>query len=90
MLAEHFAQFLRARSTLRVEQPPATMGAEDFAYFAQCVPGLLMRLGVRSESSGAIHPVHSPLFRLDEAALPLGVSALVLFAIAVTSGAIRS
>jgi amidohydrolase len=89
-LATAFARYVRDRSTLHVEAPAATMGAEDFAYFAQRVPGLLMRLGVRSEASGAIHPGHSPLFRIDEAALPIGVAALVLFATAITGGEIRS
>lgn len=89
-LSQQFAEFLRERSTLRVERPPATMGAEDFAYFAQRVPGVLIRLGVRSETSGAVHPGHSPLFRVDEAALPAGVTTLVLFAVAFGSGAIGS
>ena len=75
---------------MHVEQPAATMGAEDFAYFAQRVPGVLIRLGVRSDASGAIHPGHSAQFRIDEAALRLGVTTLVLFAIAVTDGEIRS
>jgi amidohydrolase len=89
-LAHDFARYVRDESRLQVEEPPATMGAEDFAYFAQRVPGLLIRLGVRSEVSGAVHPGHSPLFRVDEAALPLGVTTLALFALAVTGGAIRS
>ncbi len=80
-LAENFSRCIRERSALRVEAPDATMGGEDFAYFAQRVPGLLIRLGVRSESAGAVHPGHSPLFRIDEAALPLGVETLVLFAL---------
>ncbi len=80
-LAESFSRCIRERSALRVEAPDATMGGEDFAYFAQRVPGLLIRLGVRSESAGAVHPGHSPLFRIDEAALPLGVETLVLFAL---------
>lgn len=90
LLAERFANYARERGSLHVERPPATMGAEDFAYFAQRVPGLLIWLGVRSESSGATHPGHSPLFRIDEDALPIGVRALVLFATAFTSGEIRS
>jgi amidohydrolase len=89
-LATQFARYVRAHSSIRVETPKATMGAEDFAYFAQRVPGLLIRLGVRSEASGAIHPGHSALFRIDEAALPAGVVTLVLFAKAVASGEIRS
>jgi amidohydrolase len=79
-LAQRFADYVRANSALRVERPQPTMGGEDFAYFAQRVPGLLIRLGVRSESSGAVHPAHSPLFRIDEDALPVGVTTLVLFA----------
>jgi amidohydrolase len=79
-LAQSFAEYVRANSSLRVERPQPTMGGEDFAYFAQRVPGLLIRLGVRSESSGAVHPAHSPLFRIDEDALPVGVATLVLFA----------
>jgi amidohydrolase len=80
-LAENFSRFVRARSGLSVEAPPATMGGEDFAYFAQRVPGLLIRLGIRSEPAGAVHPGHSALFRIDEAALPIGVETLVLFAL---------
>lgn len=79
-LARRFAEYVRAKSTLHVARPQPTMGGEDFAYFAQRVPGLLIRLGVRSESSGAVHPAHSPLFRIDENALPVGVATLVLFA----------
>ncbi len=78
-LAERFARYLRERSDLRVEASPATMGAEDFAYFAQRVPGLLIRLGVRSDASGAVHPGHSPQFRIDETALRFGVMTLVAF-----------
>lgn len=87
-LSQRFAAYVREHSALRVESPPPTMGGEDFAYFAQRVPGLLIRLGVRSEESGAIHPGHSAQFRIDEAALPLGVTTLVLFANAVLNGGI--
>ncbi len=89
-LARNFATYARAHTSLRVEQPPPTMGGEDFAYFAQRVPGLLIWLGVRSESSESGHPTHSPLFRIDEAALPIGVLTLVSFATAFASGDVRS
>jgi amidohydrolase len=80
-LAQGFAEYLRAQTSLQVERPAPTMGGEDFAYFAQRVPGLLIRLGVRSETSGAVHPAHSPLFRIDERALPIGITTLVSFAL---------
>jgi amidohydrolase len=79
-LAARFAAYVRAKGSPQVVRPQPTMGGEDFAYFAQRVPGLLIRLGVRSESSGSVHPAHSPLFRIDEDALPVGVATLVLFA----------
>jgi amidohydrolase len=79
-LAARFAAYVRAKVSPHVVRPQPTMGGEDFAYFAQRVPGLLIRLGVRSESSGSVHPAHSPLFRIDEEALPVGVTTLVLFA----------
>lgn len=88
-LAKHFSAYVRERTTLRVEQPLATMGGEDFAYFAERVPGLLIWLGVRSETAGATHPGHSAFFRIDEAALPLGVLTLVLFATGFAGGEIR-
>lgn len=87
-LAERFAQYLREHSRLTVARPAPTMGGEDFAYFAQRVPGVQVRLGVRSEAAGAIHPGHSAHFRIDEAALRVGVETLVLFATGVGSGEI--
>ena len=80
-LASDFAAYVReVGSTFEVVEPPPTMGGEDFAYFAQRIPGLLMRLGIRSEAVGAVHPGHSPEFRLDEAAIAYGIEALTAFA----------
>ncbi|MCA9739242.1 MAG: amidohydrolase, partial [Gemmatimonadetes bacterium] len=59
-----------------VESPPI-MGAEDFSYFANEVPGLFIGLGVtppENPEMGA--PNHSPLFYADERALPIGMRAL--------------
>ncbi len=87
-LAESFSAYMRANSALDVQRTPPTMGGEDFAYFAQRVPGVHVRLGVRSEKAGATHPGHSALFRIDEDALPAGVQTLVAFATAFGAGAI--
>ena len=86
-LAHRFARDLEERG-LRVEPLRPTMGAEDFAYFAQRVPGVLVRLGVRNEAKGIVHPLHGPEFRLDEAALSTGVRTLAAFAVGVGSGAL--
>jgi amidohydrolase len=85
-LAENFSRYMKTHSELRVARPAPTMGAEDFAYFAQRVPGVHIRLGIRNEQTGAIHSGHSPEFRIDEAALPVGVQTLVAFATSVGSG----
>jgi amidohydrolase len=85
-LAESLARYMREQTPLRVERLEPTMGAEDFAYFARRVPGVHVRLGIRSEAAGSIHPGHSPEFRLDEAALPIGVRTLVAFAVGAGAG----
>ena len=85
-LAQNFRDYMKEHSGLRVESPPPTMGAEDFAYFTQRVPGVHVRLGIRSDKAGSIYPGHSAQFRIDEEALPVGVQTLVAFARAVGNG----
>lgn len=48
-------------------------GGEDFAFFAQMVPGAMMRLGCANQARGITNSVHSPHFDIDEAVLPVGV-----------------
>jgi amidohydrolase len=85
-LTEAFREYLAANSGIALATPPPTMGGEDFAYFAERVPGVLGRLGIRNEGSGAVHAGHSPQFRIDEGALGYGIEALVAFAKAVGEG----
>ncbi len=49
------------------------MGAEDFGYYTQVIPGCFFRLGVRNEAKGIIHNVHTPLFDIDERAIEIGM-----------------
>ena len=52
-----------------------TMGGEDFAYFANEVPGFYFRLGsVNPELGSGGH--HTPDFRADDASLPIGIRAM--------------
>jgi len=60
--------------------PTPQLGGEDFAFFAQRVPSLMFRLGVRNETQGIVHGVHSSRFDLDEDALPIGAAALACVA----------
>jgi amidohydrolase len=52
------------------------MGAEDFAVFAEKVPGLYIKVGIRNEARGIVAKMHTPDWDIDEAVLPLGVRAM--------------
>ena len=56
-----------------VEETEKRMGAEDFGYYSQVIPGCFFRLGVRNEAQGIIHNVHTPHFNIEEAAIENGV-----------------
>jgi len=56
-----------------VEETELRMGAEDFGYYTQVIPGCFYRLGVRNEEKGIIHNVHTPKFDIDESAIETGI-----------------
>ena len=64
----------RARRTwcCRAQQ----MGAEDFAYYQQKMPGLFFFLGVGNPEKKITAMIHTEYFDMDEAALPLGARAM--------------
>ena len=49
------------------------MGAEDFGFMTQAVPGAMYSLGTKK---GETRIVHGPTFDIDEAALPIGTAIL--------------
>jgi amidohydrolase len=63
---------VRAVGEDRVINTEATMGGEDFAFFANQVPGFYFRLGVVAPGtvSGGLH---TPDFRADDSALEIGI-----------------
>lgn len=63
----------------RVLQVKPMLTAEDFSFYAREIPGLFLFMGIRTpgEPREAWGPNHSPLFRIDESALKLGVRTLV-------------
>ena len=63
-----------------LERDPG-MGAEDFAFVLQRVPGAFMFLGVREPGWTTPRYVHTATFDLDENALPVGVAALAATAL---------
>ena len=48
-----------------------TMGAEDFGYVLERVPGCFVFVGAGPADGSVAEPHHSPRFTIDEAALPL-------------------
>ncbi len=56
-----------------VSETEMRMGAEDFGYYTQIIPGCFFRLGVRNEAEGIIHNVHTPRFNIDERAIETGM-----------------
>ncbi len=65
----------RAVGAGRVVDSQPTMGGEDFAYFAEQVPGFYFRLGISAADrpSGGLH---TPTFRADDAAIAVGMRAM--------------
>ena len=61
---------------------PPMLGAEDFSFFAQEIPGLYVFLGVRppGEPADGFPANHSPRFHIDESVLKLGVRTLAQLA----------
>ena len=58
-----------------VEVLDPTMGGEDFAYFANEVPGFFFRLGmVAPGTTSGGH--HTPTFQADDGSVPIGMRAM--------------
>ncbi len=56
-----------------VEETEKRMGAEDFGYYTQQIPGCFFRLGVMNEAKGITSGVHTPTFNIDEDAIETGM-----------------
>jgi hippurate hydrolase len=65
-----------------VELHNPSMGAEDFSYFLETLPGAFIWLGVGEEVSG----LHTPKFAFDEEILPRGSALLAALALSARSG----
>ena len=56
-----------------VETTELRMGAEDFGYYSQLIPGCFYRLGVMNAEKGIVSGVHTPTFNIDESAIETGM-----------------
>ena len=61
------------------------MGAEDFALFAEEVPGVLFRLGTGNRVKGLNASLHNSLFDVDEESILIGTKIMSWFAVSFLS-----
>jgi amidohydrolase len=59
-----------------VIEVPARMGAEDFSFYQQVIPGFIYRLGCGNEARGITSDIHTPDFDIDEDCLVVGVKTM--------------
>ena len=57
----------------KVSETEVRMGAEDFGYYSQQIPGCFFRLGSANKAKGITSGVHTPLFNIDESAIEIGI-----------------
>ncbi len=58
----------------RVFRAERLMGAEDFSYYLEKVPGTFYRLGIRNEAQGITADIHNDHFMIDESAMKAGAA----------------
>lgn len=73
----------RVAGAQNVRGVPLVTGAEDFAFFAEKVPSFFFFVGVTPPGPGLLTAAsnHSPLFMVDEAAIPLAARAFANLAL---------
>lgn len=64
-----------------VQETELRMGAEDFGFYTQQIPGCFFRLGVSNVPQGIVHNVHTPKFNIDEDAIEIGMGVMSWLAI---------
>lgn len=64
-----------------VEETELRMGAEDFAYYSQKIPGCFFRLGAGNKAKNITSAVHTPTFNIDEKAIENGMGMMAWLAI---------
>ncbi|HUQ96954.1 MAG TPA: M20 family metallopeptidase [Chitinophagaceae bacterium] len=70
------AQYMGHDNVLETEM---RMGAEDFGYYSQLIPGCFFRLGTANAAKGITAGVHTPQFDIDEDAIEIGMGVMAYF-----------
>jgi amidohydrolase len=69
-----------------VQEASLMMGAEDFSYFLEQVPGAFWFVGSQNPERGLVWGHHHPRFDLDEAAMAIGMESMVNVALRYLGG----
>ena len=77
LIAKNLAETFMGQE--KVEDTELRMGAEDFGYYSQHIPGCFYRLGTGNIDKGIISGVHTPTFNVDESAIPIGMGIMAWF-----------
>lgn len=56
-----------------VKETELRMGAEDFGFYSERIPGCFFRLGTANAARGITAGVHTPRFDIDESAIRIGM-----------------
>jgi amidohydrolase len=81
LVEESLPTLRRALDADHVVEFPQRMGAEDFSYYQQVVPGFLLRLGSGNKAKGITAQIHTPEFDIDEDCLVVGVKVMANLAL---------
>jgi hippurate hydrolase len=70
----------------KVGETEMRMGAEDFGYYSQHIPGCFFRLGTANKEKGITAGVHTPVFNIDERAIEIGIGIMACFGSSIKPG----
>ena len=70
-LARELAEIFLGKD--QVGETEVRMGAEDFGFYSQEIPGCFFRLGTANKLAGITSGVHTPTFNIDEDAIEIGM-----------------
>jgi amidohydrolase len=85
MLEQTATDILGAGNVIRLDKP--SMGAEDFSYFQQKVPGVFFYVGTHNADKGITIPLHNSRFNIDEDILCKAVAVMAHSAVTFLNGA---
>jgi len=66
-----------------IQETEVRMGAEDFGFYTQEIPGCFYRLGVMNAAKGIISGVHTPTFNIDESAIEKGMGMMAWLGVSI-------